>query len=358
MTLSLSLKSGAPIPLDVSFAVQPGQLLALVGPSGSGKTTILRSIAGLWTPTQAHITVGQDCWVDTKTGRFCPPHRRSVGFVVQNFALFPHMTAAGNIAAAMENPDPAEIHRLLELVKLEDRADRKPAELSGGQQQRVALARALARRPSVLLLDEPFSAVDKATRDSIHAELMALRAHLDMPVILVTHDMGEAQFLADRLAVIDKGGLVKTGTVAEVMSDAAALRAMGLRELAGFVAVRVVGTESDGLTRVESATGPLWLPLLNASVGEGLRIRILAHEVILSRARPVGLSAQNILPCRVIRVTAGDGPGSIVHLAVGPDEFYARITQRAAAEMGLSPGDDVHAILKTMSVSRDQILRS
>lgn len=359
MTLSVSLKADTPIPLDVSFHVAPGELLALVGHSGSGKTTILRAIAGLWTPTQGRVTVAgaddETVWLDTDAGVNLPAHRRHVGIVVQNYALFPHMSALRNITAAMDLPDRAEALRLLTLVDLPGLADRKPAQLSGGQQQRVALARALARRPQALLLDEPFSAVDRATRERLHAGIIGLRAYLKMPVILVTHDMNEAQLLADRMLVIDNGRLLREGTAAQVMADAQALRAMGLREVAAMLPAVVTGPEEDGLTRLDTATGPIFLPGIDSPPGTGLRVRILAHEVILSRARPVGLSAQNILPGIVTSVQPGDGPGVMVHLRIGADEILARITRRAARDMDISPGAEVHVVLKAMSVARDHI---
>ncbi len=355
MTLSVSIRAAGPIALDVAFDVAPGELLALVGHSGSGKTTILRSIAGLWTPATACIRAGGAVWLDTAAGINLAPHRRHAGFVFQTYALFPHMTAAQNVLTAMATPDRAEAVRILDLVNLQGLADRRPAQMSGGEQQRVALARALARRPAVLLLDEPFSAVDRATREKLHAEIIALRAHLAMPVVLVTHDMNEAQLLADRMLVIDKGRVVREGTTAQVMSDAYALRALGIREVAALLPAVIVGPEEDGLTRLETATGPIFLPGVQGEPGTRLRVRIMAHEVILSRARPVGLSAQNILPARVTALQQRDGPAVMVHLAVGEAEILARITRRAAVDMALAPGDQVHVVLKAMSVARDHI---
>ena len=355
MTLEVDLRAEVPIPLDVAFTVAPGELMALVGHSGSGKTTILRSIAGLWQPEQGRVAVAGEVWLDSAAGVALPAHRRHVGVVFQAYALFPHLTAASNVMAAMDRADRAEALRLLDLVNLHGLSDRKPAQLSGGQQQRVALARALARKPAALLLDEPFSAVDRATRERLHAEILALRAHLAMPVVLVTHDMNEAQLLADRMVVIEKGRVVRAGTTAAVMADPDALRVPGIREVAAMLPVTVAGAEEDGLTRLTAATGPLYLPGIDSPPGTRLRVRIMAHEVILSLARPVGLSAQNILPCTVTAIRPGDGPGVMVHLAVGADEIVARITRRAASQLALQPGDTAHAILKSMSVARDHI---
>ncbi|WP_322895818.1 MULTISPECIES: molybdenum ABC transporter ATP-binding protein [unclassified Yoonia] len=355
--LEVMARADGPIPLDVAFRVAPGQVLALVGPSGSGKTTILRVIAGLWHPSVARVAVGDEIWLDSAKAVKYPTYRRRVGMVFQNYALFPHMSAAQNVMAAMDRADPGEARRILDLVNLQGLADRKPAQLSGGQQQRVAVARALARRPQVLLLDEPFSAVDRATREKLYGEIIALRAHLAMPVVLVTHDMNEAQMLADQIVLIDKGRVLRQGSTAEVMSDPVALRAMGIRELATLLPATIVAHEDDGLTRLMTAGGPLFLPLVAADPGSAVRVRIMAHEVILSRARPEGLSAQNILPGVVVRIVAGQGPAVMVHIAIGGDEIVARITRRAADQMALAPGDPVHAILKTMSVARDHIAR-
>jgi len=355
MALEVTIRAERPIPLDVAFRVAPGELLALVGPSGAGKSTVLRAIAGLLRPASGRIAVAGRPWLDTASGVDRAAHRRRVGVVFQHYALFPHMTAAANVMAAMERADPAEARRLLALTGLDGLGGRHPGSLSGGQQQRVALARAIARRPEVLLLDEPFSAVDRATRERLHDQVLALRRHLPMPIVLVTHDAGEAQLLADRMAVIEAGRLVATGTTAEVMAQTAALRAMGLREAAAMLPATVAAHLPDGLTRLDTSAGTLVLPGLDAPAGTQLRVRIMAHEVILSRTRPEGLSAQNILPGRVLRLTPGDGPGMMVHVALGGHEILARITRRAADQMALGPGDEVHAILKTMSVARDHV---
>lgn len=357
MALEVMARADLPIPLDVSFRVEPGELLALVGPSGSGKTTLLRTIAGLWRPEVARVAVNGTAWLDTAARVDLPTHRRRVGIVFQNYALFPHMTAVQNVMAAMDAADRGEAERILDLVNLHGLSGRKPAQLSGGQQQRVAVARALARKPQALLLDEPFSAVDRATREKLYSEIIDLRAQLSMPVVLVTHDMNEAQLLADRMVVIEAGRVVRTGTTAEVMADPDALRAMGIREVAVLLPAVVAEHLPDGLTRLEAATGPLFLPGVDASPGTQVRVRIMAHEVILSRARPEGLSAQNILAGKVARIVEGKGPAVTVHVAIGEHEILARITRRAAEQMGLAQGDTVHAILKSMSVARDHVAR-
>lgn len=221
--LSLSVRRGGPADVAVDLDLAPGEILALTGPSGAGKTTLLRIIAGLARPGEGRIVCGGVVWLDASAGIFVPPFRRRVGLVFQSYALLPHLTAAGNIALAMDAlPVEArrpEALRLLEALGLEGLGDRKPASLSGGQQQRVALARALARRPDVLLLDEPLSAVDRPTRRRIREPLAALKDAKGPPVLLVTHDLQEAAALADRLAVMDQGRILRCGPVAEVLAD-------------------------------------------------------------------------------------------------------------------------------------------
>lgn len=357
MGLSVKIKATSPIALDAAFDVAPGELLALVGPSGAGKTTLLRMIAGLRRPETGRVTVKDALWLDSATGINLPTHRRRVGILVQSYALFPHMSAAANVMAAMDAPNRAEADRLLELVSLPGLGERRPAALSGGQQQRVALARALARRPDVLLLDEPFSAVDRPTRERLQAEILALRAHLPMPVVLVTHDINEAQLLADTMVVLEHGRAIASGSTAQVMANPAALRALGISEAASLLPATLVAHLPDGLSQLETAVGPLFLPVIEAEPGSRLHVRIMAQDVILARGRPEGLSAQNILIGTVAQVVMGEGPGAMVHIAVGDDEILARITRRAASQMMLKPGEPVHAILKSLSIARDHVVR-
>jgi molybdate transport system ATP-binding protein len=214
--IHISLHQQHPIPLAVQLECQSGELLALVGPSGSGKTTILRAIAGLYQPDNSHIVCQNETWQNSRQQLFVPTHQRNVGLVFQNYALFPHMTVLENIKQAIiEIPKLQRHSQALELLKkvhLEGLEQRYPKTLSGGQQQRVAVARALARRPKVLLLDEPFSAVDQVTRRKLYRELLTLRKKLAMPMILVTHDLEESTLLADRIALLHKGEILQTGT--------------------------------------------------------------------------------------------------------------------------------------------------
>jgi molybdate transport system ATP-binding protein len=221
--ISIRLEDEGPIPLALELSCAPGEVLGVVGPSGAGKTSLLRTIAGLRRSRSGRIFCGGELWFDSAARVDLAPHRRAVGLVFQEHALFPHLTARGNVAAALGHRPRGEravlADSLLARVHLQGLETRRPAELSGGQRQRVAIARALARDPKVLLLDEPFSAVDRRTRGRLHAEIAELRAGLAIPMLLVTHDLDEVARLADRIALLDEGRVRLTGEPAAVLSD-------------------------------------------------------------------------------------------------------------------------------------------
>jgi molybdate transport system ATP-binding protein len=221
-TLQVALQNTVPMRLDASFDCAPGELVALVGPSGSGKTSLLRAVAGLLRSKtlRGRIGVGQEVWFDTERGLNLTPQQRQAGFVFQHYALFPHLSAIENVAiAAAPGVAPQQWRSLFERLGLAGLEQRRPAQLSGGQQQRVALARALAHEPKVLLLDEPFSAVDAPARLALYRELAALRQGLSTPMVLVTHDLWEARRLADRVVIIDEGQTLQAGTPARVFAS-------------------------------------------------------------------------------------------------------------------------------------------
>ena len=216
--LVVTAQQAGPIPLNASFRCAPGELLALVGPSGSGKTTLLRTIAGLYQPQQGRVSCAGREWFLAQSGQrhSLPPQARQIGMVFQDYALFPHLTALQNVQLAMGHLPRAQrfeqAAQWLSKVRLQGLEARYPSELSGGQRQRVALARALAREPQVLLLDEPFSAVDQVTRRRLQRELALLRQQISIPIILVTHDLEEATALADQICVLHNGVSLQQGT--------------------------------------------------------------------------------------------------------------------------------------------------
>ncbi|HVR53925.1 MAG TPA: ABC transporter ATP-binding protein [Pseudorhodoferax sp.] len=219
--LQVEVDQTRPMPVHGSLRCDAGEMLALVGPSGAGKTSLMRILAGLMRPQRGSVVVGGEVWCDTARDVFLPPQRRHVGMVFQHYALMPHLSALGNVALSLLHLAPAE-RRLqarywLDHVHLSpEQQARRPAGLSGGQQQRVAVARALAREPRLLLLDEPFSAVDQMNREGLYRLLADLRRELSIPIVLVTHDLNEARMLADRLVVMDAGQVLQEGTPAQI----------------------------------------------------------------------------------------------------------------------------------------------
>lgn len=255
MTLRLSLRQTQPIPLHADIKCGAGELLALVGPSGSGKTTILRAIAGLTRPEQGSIVCDDETWFDSDNNIHMPPQQRRIGFMFQDYALFPHLCALHNITAALGHlPAKTRTERaqqLMQQVHLEGLESRYPAQLSGGQRQRVALARALARDPAILLLDEPFSAVDQVTRRKLQQELARLRHSIKIPMILVTHDLDEASALADRIYALHRGTTLQDGSPSEVANrPKSALVARLMDHVNIFTASVASHTPEKGITTI------------------------------------------------------------------------------------------------------------
>jgi molybdate transport system ATP-binding protein len=354
--LTVEARQNGPIPLDASFECESGQTLALFGPSGGGKTTLLRTIAGLYRPLQARVALGSELWTDTARGMWVAAHRRACSLMFQDYALFPHMSARENIAAAMgARPRVERLRRaekLLATTELGDCADRLPAELSGGQRQRVALARAVARDPAVLLLDEPFSAIDRRLRVSLYGPLLALRRTLAGPTVLVTHDFDEVVRLCDRVVVLDRGAIVAQGEVHELASRSDVPQLASYFDPGAVMAVRVV--EHCGarqLTRLEFDGGVIWAPLLALAVGSTVRIRIPAREVTLALGPVTDVSTHNCLPVTVAAVDAAVDPAlAVLRLSIGSQFLLAQVTRDAVSRLRLSSGSAAFALVKSVAV--------
>jgi molybdate transport system ATP-binding protein len=355
-TLSVTLSQTAPIPLDLAFSCAPGDVLGIYGPSGSGKTTILRTIAGLHTPSMARVASGTNVWADTRTGLSRPPHERRVGLVFQDYALFPHMTARENVAAALGHRAAAErgpqAMALLERVHLADKRDRRPAELSGGERQRVALARALAREPDVLLLDEPFSAVDRAVRRHLHDLVTRLRRTLDVPLVLVTHDFEDIVRLASHLVILGEGRALASGTVRDVTARAD-VAWLNEAEGAGVVIDTVVtGLDAERHLADLAFDGGLFVaPDAGLAPEQRVRVRVPARDVILATSVPDGLSLHNTLRAVVDTVTHDDQRRhALVRLRIGREHLLAEVTHDAVGRMGIAPGQQLYGLVKSVSL--------
>ncbi|MBA3910104.1 MAG: molybdenum ABC transporter ATP-binding protein [Rhodobacter sp.] len=351
--MSLSLRIDHRFPgfhLDLGFTAPPG-LTCLFGRSGSGKTTVINAVAGLLRPDHAEILL------DGVALQHLPPHRRRVGYVFQDARLFPHMTVERNLtyAARVRRRQADGFDRIVDLLGIGALLSRRPATLSGGEKQRVAIGRALLSDPQLLLMDEPLAALDEARKTEVLPYIEALRDQTGLPILYVSHSLPEVARLATTIAVIEGGRLAAFGPAADLLSDPAKAPLLGLRDAGAILTARIAAHEADGLTRLDTVGGPVWLPRCAGAPGQSVRIRITAQDVILSRNRPEGLSALNILRATVTELLEGQGPGTLVRLDLGGQHILARVTRRSALALDLAPGAAVHAILKSVAVSQGDV---
>jgi molybdate transport system ATP-binding protein len=354
MTLSVALRHDfGGFALDAAFEA-PAGVTVLFGRSGSGKTTIVNAVAGLLRPDAGRIAAGDLVLLDTARGILLPPHRRRIGYVFQDSRLFPHLTVRQNLMFgawfAARRGGRAPFAHVVELLGIGHLLARRPGALSGGEKSRVALGRALLSAPRLILADEPLAALDEARKAEILPYFERLRDEVAVPILYVSHAATEVARLATTVVAIKAGRVVRQGPAAAVLGDPAVLPA-GAREAGAVLAARVVVHHADGLTELAAGGLPLFLPRLAQPPGAMVRLRIAAHEVILARGRPEGLSALNILPGVVAEVRAGEGPGAIVALDTPAGRVLARVTRRSAAALGLAPGVAAHAVVKSVAVA-------
>lgn len=356
LDLHLQVQQAAPFPLDATLDCTAGELMALVGPSGSGKSTLLRLIAGLSRLPSGMVHSGKTIWADQHT--HLPPQARRVGYVPQNYGLFPHMDALTNVESSLHHlPKPERTrvaHEWLERVHLTGLASRRPAALSGGQQQRVALARALAANPSALLLDEPFSAVDAATREKLYSEIVELREQLSMPILLVTHDLHEALILADKITLLSHGRTLQAGAPEDVMASPVnedAARLLGLRNI--FDA-RVLGHDPlQGHSLIQLGEHQLKVAC-QPHLPIGINVKcVVTYAGIRFRAitRQQTPQKQNRIPVTITsQLKLGDQMKLAMQLANSSTSFQVNIPMRLAQELSLQVGGQTDIVLRAENI--------
>src|SRR5215831_3860708 len=299
--------AGHGLDLDVEFVVPPGVTI-LFGPSGAGKTTVLRCIAGIVRPEAGHIAVGTSILFDSSQRIDLPVRKRGVGYVFQDLALFPHLTALGNIEFGIRGLDRQHRRRraldLMEALKIRHTAARRPGEISGGEAQRVALARALAVHPGLLLLDEPLSAIDEATKMGIITDLRELNRGLKLPVVYVTHSRDEAVSMGERILIMDHGRIVAAGEPLEVFSAPVSKRVARLTGVENIFEGRVNGTNSLAGTTSVTVTDKygaceIEAPSTDREPGDTLTIAVRSGDILLATSEMRNTSARNILPGKI-----------------------------------------------------------
>jgi molybdate transport system ATP-binding protein len=339
--------------LNVHFRALAGFTI-LFGASGAGKTTLLDCIAGLTDPDEGRIAIGGEDLYESEIQRNVVAWKRSIGYVHQDLALFPHLTAEQNVAYGLRSIGAKErqirSREILTAFRIDHLRDRRPAEISGGERQRVALARTLVTNPRALLLDEPLAALDRPTKSSLVGDLRQWNQRHRVPILFVTHSSEEVFALGDEVIVLDAGIIVAQGRPHEVMS---APRLETVAHLSGFenifgATVTALHEARGTMTcRLGTSGVELETPLVRAEVGSRVRVGIRAGDLLLATASPQGLSARNILPGILRRVVQRDVMVSAM-VDCGA-EFEVHLTLAARDDLELTPGKNVWIVVKTHS---------
>ncbi len=342
--------------LDVALTLPSHGITTLVGPSGCGKTTVLRALAGL-ERAAGRVALDDEVWQDDAVGRFVPTHRRPLGYVIQEAALFPHLDVRGNLHYGRQRSDLAAqrvaLEGAVEWLGIGHLLARRSTTLSGGERQRVAIARALATGPRLLLMDEPLAALDAARKAEILPYLERLHRELALPVVYVTHAMDEVARLADHLVLMRDGRVEAAGALVELMARTDL--PLNRQDDAGVV-IEARVAEHDrphGLTRLDCRGTALWVGESAAATGECLRARVLARDVSVTRRRPAETSILNVLPV-VLESVQHERTTALLRLRVGDAgagwTLLARITSRSFDTLRLQPGDALHAQIKGVAL--------
>lgn len=339
--------------LNVGFRGSGEGVTAIFGPSGCGKSTLLACVAGLMRPDKGRIVVEGRVLLDTARGISVPPERRRCGVVFQEARLFPHLSVATNLRyGARRTPagDGPGFDAVVELLGIGSLLRRRPGSLSGGERQRVALGRALLARPLLLLMDEPLAALDAPRRLDVLPFLAQIWHEFRIPMLYVTHALDEVDQLADTLVLMEQGRVLGSGPLEEM-----ALRSdlpLASRQDSGVVLQCVVASQNRvaGRTTLAFPGGQLIVPPQDRPEGSALRIRIRDRDVAVATERPRGLSVQNVLEARLEAIAAAPAGELVLRLRVGESALLARVTDHAARQLSLVPGQTVWALIKSVAI--------
>jgi molybdate transport system ATP-binding protein len=344
--------------LDATFGCPARGVSGLFGPSGAGKTTLLRCIAGLERAADGFLRVGDDVWQDSEDGRFLPAHRRAVGYVFQDADLFSHLSVRGNLAYAYRRTRDRRItwDDAVMWLGVEKLLDRAPARLSGGERQRVAVARALLSSPRLLLMDEPLASLDEVGRREVLPWLQALPERLSMPILYVSHSLAEVGRLADHMVWLVDGRVRAAGPPGDVIAHIDFAQWRGDEAAVVFDAAVREHDDQGHLTLLEGPWGPIWVRRQMRAPGQSVRVQIRASDVSLSLV-PEPLSTIMNQFCVSVLEVRETAPGEVL-VRVGADGhgplldpgLLARITWRSAERLGLQPGTQVWARVKSVAL--------
>lgn len=344
--------------LSADIALRAG-VTVLFGRSGAGKSTLANAVAGLLRPDAGVIELNGQTMFDSAKNINIPANARRIGYVFQDGRLFPHMTVRQNLRFAMDyahtRPTDAQMAAIVEMLGIGPLLVRKPATLSGGEKQRVAIGRALLNDPQMLIMDEPLAALDQARKDEILPYLERLRDKTQLPILYVSHSMAEVARLADQIAILKNGTVMAHDATEVILSNAALMQTIGVREAGSIIIAPVAAHLPEGLTCLDLGGPLLTVPRVNAPVGHRVRTRIMAQDIIIATQRPQNLSALNVLEATVDAVQIGDDLGAAVTLQIGAHKLLARVTKRSVTDLNISVGDQIFAIFKATTVSRSNI---
>lgn len=348
--------------LDVAFKMPMRGITALFGPSGCGKTTILRCMAGLQ-KLSGHFVVGDEVWQDSAKGIFVRTHQRPLGYVFQEASLFQHLSVRQNLlygakrAGSAPSSDALDFDAIVELLGIGHLLERSPVALSGGERQRVSVGRALLSRPRILLMDEPLSALDRMTKEEILPYFERLHESLALPIVYVSHDIGEVARLADTMVLLADGRVIASGPLLQLQTDPN-LPLVAAPDAAVMIEARIAHIDEEFLlTHFAVPGGTLVVPGRQGASGAERRLRIAASDVSFTLTAASDTTILNCLPARIVSV---DGVGNEAQVnviaALGADgtgaRIAARITRKSQAGLSLAPGTPVFAQIKSVALMR------
>lgn len=342
--------------IDANFSSDAG-ITALFGRSGAGKTSIVNMLAGLLRPDRGRVAIGDAVLFDSAAGIDVAPEARRLGYVFQDARLFPHMSVARNLrfGTPRGHADPAMFDTVVGVLGLAELLTRRPDELSGGERQRVAIGRALLAQPRLLLMDEPLASLDMARRLEILPFVEAMHAEFAIPIVYVTHNIGEIIRLADDLALVANGHVVAFGPVEDMSRRPELADVIGRGDAGAVLRATVADHDvADQLSCLTFAGGTIMVPLLDAAVGETIRLRIRARDVALARERPHDTSVLNVFTGTISDLRDHGGAHVDVLINAG-EEIWAQVTRRSARELALRPGLPIYAMVKSVSVDRQSL---